>query len=97
MVWHGYKLKFATIITKALKLSVLNLASKSFHNLHPPFRFNFYFPIDPASPEIVQAPQRQGLSYAPFLVLTVSVKLKLKAQPMSKNYILTRLLSYLSF
>lgn len=40
MVFYGYKLKFATMKTKALKLSVLTLASKLFYNFVPPFLLN---------------------------------------------------------
>lgn len=35
MVLYGYKLRFATMKTKALKLLVLNLTSKLFYDLTP--------------------------------------------------------------
>lgn len=43
MALYGYKLKFATMKTKALKLSVLHLASKFFYNFIPPFLPNWIF------------------------------------------------------
>lgn len=45
-VWYEYKLKFAIIKTKALRVPVFILARKPFYNLAPPFLFSliFYFP-----------------------------------------------------
>lgn len=40
MLLYGYKLKFAPMKTKALKLLVVNLASKLCYNLAPPFLLN---------------------------------------------------------
>lgn len=96
-VWYEYKVKFATIKTKAFKLPGLDLTSKPFYNLAPPFLVNliFIFHWSCLSWQLCMLLKSRG-SLTPFFQ-SYRAGWSSYGDKMFKKYLITRLLSYLSF